>query len=109
MTVTEAASGTQAATIATEHTLSTQTTAGAYQLLVDIAALASGDAVTLRLKVKTLTGSTLATAVQWGFDGVQGEPVSVSVPLSIAHEISATLQQTAGTGRSFPWSLVRLA
>lgn len=105
--VTEAASGTQNAVIDTEHTLSTQTTAGVYQLVVDASNLANGDVVTLRLKLKTLSGSTSALAFDQTLAHAQGSPIFISPPVAVAHEIVATLEQTAGTGRSFDWSLMR--
>ncbi len=108
MAVTEVASGTQAATIGTEHTLSTQTGAGVYTLVVDLADLAAGDIVTLRLKTKVLSGGASRLAFVAEYAHAQAAPAAVSVPVPVAHEITATLEQTAGTGRSFDWSLLRV-
>ena len=55
------ASGTQTATISTEHSLATVSVAGEYELKVDIDALAAGatpDIIELRVKTNILTGGT---------------------------------------------------
>lgn len=105
MTIANAANGTQAATISTEHTLATETAVGVYVLTVDLSNMASGDTMTLRAKVKTLTGSTSTKESSITFTGAQDPAVFQSKPIAVEHEVVFTLQQTAGTGRSFPWSL----
>lgn len=104
----EAASGTQAATIGVEHTLDTETTLSTYVLIVDCNAMASGDTVELRAKVKTLGGSTERLAYIETLNDVQSSPVFLSVPIPTAHSVKFTLKQTAGTGRSFDWSVIAL-
>lgn len=101
-------SGTQTATLATEHTLATVTTPGTYVLAVDARNLAMGDVLELRLYAKVLSTSTAGVAYQVAYAQVQGEPVKLSVPIPITHYVQATLKQTAGTGRSFDWELISL-
>lgn len=108
MPVTSADTGTQSATISTEHTLSTQTTAGVYVLVVDCNAMVAGDVVELRLKTKYASGGTERQARIWTLANVQEDANWYSDPIAIDASIKATLKQTAGTGRSFPWNLLRI-
>lgn len=109
MAVASAASGTQLAVISTEHTLTTQTVANVYVLVVDLNNMVAGDELTLRLKTKVLTGSTSRLAYIAHFGPLAPEIDNVySLPVPIDFEIVATLQQTAGTGRNFDWSLLTL-
>lgn len=108
MTVTSADSGTQAATISSEHTLSTQTTVGVYVLVVDCNAMVLGDTLELRLKTKAKSGSTSRQSRIWTLANVQEDANFYSDPIAIDTEIVATLKQTAGTGRSFDWNLLRV-
>jgi len=101
-------SGTQVATITTEHTLDTDTTGKTYVLVVDTGAMVNGDTLELRLKTKVLSGGTSRLAYMATFENIQAEPQKYSVPVPANIEIVATLKQTAGTGRSFPWSLLSL-
>ena len=108
MATAQVTSGTQTATINTEHTLTTQATAKTYVLAVDLGAMANGDVVELRLKAKVLTGGTNETVYRATYAHAQSEPHVQSVPVASPHEFIATLKQTAGTGRSFDWSLISL-
>ncbi len=108
MAVTQAANGTQAATISTEHTLATVTTAGVYVLRVDVNALVNGDRLTLRAKVKALSGGTTRQLFAAVLEHAQADKIVDSIPVPIAHEVVFTLQQNAGTGRSFDWSVLSL-
>ena len=100
------ASGTQTATVGTEHTLATLTTAKTFQLYVDLANLASGDVVELRVYLKVLSGGTSREAQYAVYSGVQGQPIVWSIPVMSDIEVKFTLYQTAGTGRSFPWKVL---
>ena len=104
--ITNVTSGTQTATIGTEHTLSTQTTADVFVLAVNVTNMASGDTLELRAKTKVLTGGAAALAVLQTLTGAQTEMV---VWLEVPSEWSCefTLKQTAGTGRSYEWSIAK--
>ncbi len=108
MAVTEATSGSQTATISTEHTLATITTPGVYMLRVDVNAMALGDRLVLRAKVKARSADTTRQLFSAVFEHVQADKITDSIPVPIVHEVVFTLQQTAGTGRAFPWSVVSL-
>lgn len=105
---TQKTSGTQSATVTTEHTLATITDAGTYILVVDCNALDDGDELELRAKVKTLSGGTTRLAYTATYIHAQEELVKISVPIPCLHELVFTLEQAAGTGRSFPWEVVEL-
>jgi len=108
MSVTSVGTGTQAATLDTEHTLDTETTAGVYVLVVDMSNLANGDIVILRIKTKYADGGTSRLAYSAVYANVQAEPNKYSVPVPIDEEIICTLEQTDGTGRNFYWNLLKL-
>jgi hypothetical protein len=109
-----AASGTQTATVGTEHTLATVTAPGRYRLVVDVAALAGGatpDIVELRSKTRVLSGGTdrlahpaLSAVGGLVVAGVVGCP---EVVVDQGTQAIFTLKQTQGTGRNFPWKVLR--
>lgn len=103
------ASGTQTATITTEHTLSSPNVAGVFTLEVDTNAMVAGDILTLRVKQMVLSGGTARTVYAQTFYGAQptDDKIKASLPISNAHTDAGattfTLTQDAGTGRAFPW------
>lgn len=115
MAVTAQGSGSQAATVATEHTLLDVAVAGTYTLHVDLNVLAAGDTVELRAYQIVLTGGTRRVAYKTAFSGVQPADglIAISVPISNeltdAGALRFTLKQTAGTSRTFPWKVLKYA
>jgi hypothetical protein len=113
MAIITAASGTQAATVGTEHTLATITTPGRYWLAVDVSALVAGatpDIVELRLYTRVLSGGTNRIAWYRAYTGglvVEGLVQSMPVVVDPGTQVVATLKQTQGTGRSYPWKVMR--
>jgi len=106
---TTIASGTKTATgSGTEDDLATDTANHTYVLACDLANMAAGDIVTLRLYTKVLSGGTERLAYVATYAHVQGEPAKYSVPVPANVHLRATLTQSAGTGRSVPWSLLAL-
>jgi hypothetical protein len=101
---TPADSGTLAAT-GGEDTLATVAVAGNYVLKVDASAMQAGDAITLRIYTRVLSGGTDRVEIRETFIGAQNNPIITSIPIDAPHRIQATLHQIAGTLRSFPWSL----
>jgi hypothetical protein len=108
MAVTSKAEGSQTATVTTEHTLSTITDPGVYQLSVDCNAMALGDELELRAKLKVRSTGTTRQLYLGSYAHVQGDPVKVSIPVSAVSEVVFTLKQTVGTGRTFPWEVIQL-
>ncbi len=101
-------SGTQAATIGTEHVLAAPTSARSRVLIVDVVALAPGDLVELRIKTHALAGGTDRTVYTAAYAGPVTDPMVVSVPIPLVDGGAFTLKQTTGTGRSFPWAVLAL-
>lgn len=113
MAPTVASSGTQTATISTEHTLLTQSSAKTCVLQVNLVNLANGDTVELRIYNKTLTGDTLTPGTTLPlylatYQNAVAEPVVQSVPIPVGYGAVFTLLQTAGTGRNFDWHVLTL-
>ena len=102
------ASGTQTATLTTEHTLTTETGSAMFQAFVDCAALVSDEIVTVRVKSKCLTGGTLRTlqSITYNAQDASVNPLMVLVPLLSDIEYVVTLEQNNGTGRAFPWKVL---
>ena len=102
------ASGTQTATISTEHTLATITTNKTLTLIVDTAAMAADDVLELRVKTKVLSGGTTRVVQKATYQHAQpaDDLIKMSLPVQSDQEYVATLKQTAGTGRAFPWKVL---
>ena len=109
---TSEASGTQTATIGTEHTLSgaALTNNKVYVLVVDCAAMADGDEVELRVYTIALSAGTEGLAYIAVYRNLDGgfDPLKYSPPVPADISFKATLKQTTGTGRSFPWKILSL-
>lgn len=101
--------GSQTAVISTEHTLATITAAGNYILKVDTSAMTLGDKLVLRVKSKVRSTGTTRLEYSGTYAHVQGAPIKVSIPDSAVNELVCTLEQTAGTGRSFDWAVVDMS
>lgn len=108
MAISAIASGTQTATLDTEHTLSTDTSNQTYVFVVDAAAMAVGDVLELYIYTKCLSGGTERLAYSIQYTDAQAEPMKYSVPVPADISFKATLKQTAGTGRAFPWKVLAL-
>lgn len=115
MAVSAQSSGTQTATVGTEHTLLDVAIAGTFTLHVDKNAMAAGDVLELRIYQIVLTGGTRRVAYVARFAGVQptDDQISLSVPISNeltdAGSLRFTLTQTKGTSRNFPWKVLKYA
>ena len=115
MAVTAQGTGTQTATITTEHTLLDVAVAGTFTLHVDKNAMADGDTTELRIYQIVLTGGTRRVVYVAKFDDEQAtdDKIAISVPISNeltdAGSLRFTLLQTAGTGRAYPWKVLKYA
>lgn len=110
--VAENTSGSQSATLDTEHTLATITDAGIYVLRVDTDNMVAGDRVVLRAKTEGRSSESTAKLVyEYSFSGEQTEIIKDSPPIAVpaSGQVVFTLEQTDGTGRAFPWSVLDLA
>lgn len=113
MAVTAQGSGTQTATVTTEHTLLDVAVAGVFTLHVDTNAMVAGDALELRVYQIVLTGGTRRVAYFGGRfgDADANDGILVSEPianeLTDAGSLRFTLKQTTGTSRNFPWKVLK--
>lgn len=113
MAVTAQGSGTQSATLTTEHTLLDVAVAGTFTLHVDKINLAAADYVELRIYQIVLTGGTRRVVYYARFDGVQptDDMIAISVPISNeltdAGSLRFTLKQPVGTGRAYDWKVLK--
>jgi hypothetical protein len=109
---TVAASGT-ATSDGTEQTLATITTPGAYELIVDMGAMANTEVVLLRIKEPVLAGGTTRSTqyLSYTASGSAAPEPSARVlgPVSIDQSATFTLQRTSGSARAHPWKVKRLA
>lgn len=99
-------SGTQTASISTEHTLAQPTTSATYVFSVDTVNLANGDLVELRV-YDMVDGSNYREIWKATYQHAQARLGKPSPPLAVTTQAKFTLKQTAGTGRNFPWSVRR--
>ena len=108
-TPTVNASGSQTATINTEHQLVDITSAGTYLLKVDTVNMADGDILALRMYTKINGGTLRVCYVEWFYDAQDTDDlIKSSIPIPTADECKFTLKQTAGTGRAFVWEVLAL-
>lgn len=105
MAVTQAFSGTEAIGT-TEHSLTTdtsydtadaQTTAGLYQLVLDLSDMVAGDQLQIRLYEKCRSGDTQRVAEQWILTGAQSQPLWIGPAVMLMHGWDFTLDALAGT------------
>lgn len=101
--------GSQSATVTTEHTLATITSANVFQLLVDVSAMTSAsgtdDRVELREYMKARSGGTERLVKVYTLTGAQSELTVMTPPRVSAISIKYTLKQTQGTSRTFEWAV----
>jgi hypothetical protein len=107
MSWTVDSSGSQTATIGTEHTLDSPTTAATYVFSVDTVNLTLGDLLELRC-YDMVDGTNLRQMWKATYQHGQINNAKVSPPLAVTTEAQFTLKQVAGTGRAFPWSVRRI-
>jgi len=105
MALTAETTGTQTATINTEHSLYTSTNAKSFMLLVDMSAMVNGDELELRAKAKVLSAGSRKQLDLAVFSHAQADPVAIFGPYPSAYDLEFTLKQTAGGGRAFDWAV----
>lgn len=100
----EYSSGTQAATAATEHTISAnpETTDGTYMVFVDTSALTGVN--TLRLRIYEKVISSGSERLVWDFTYGAGGPMPPSPALILLHGWRVSITSTQGS-INIPWSI----
>lgn len=115
MAVTAQASGTQTAVITTEHFVADVAVSGVFTFHVDTNAMVAGDALELRIYQMILTAGTSRVVCMTRFHGVQPTEALIKLSIPIANELTDgtalrfSLKQTDGTGRAFPWKVLKIA
>jgi len=102
-------SGTQTATLTTEHTLGAPLTGSKmYQASVDCSALVADEILTVRVKTKVLTGGVTRVVQTLTFNAQDAivNPILLAAPFLSDQEYVVTLEQNNGTGRAFPWKVL---
>lgn len=111
MAISEHSSGSQTATIDTEHTVTgAEADDVICQFWVDVNNIAAGDVVIFRIKEKCRAADT--QRLVWEAAVGPTPPTQkmwVSPTLILLHDWDFTLEQTDGTGRAFPWSVRKVA
>lgn len=113
MAVTAENSGTQTATVTTEHFVEDTPNTGVFTFHVDTNAMVAGDVLELRVYQIVLTSGASRVVFFGAFYGAQltDDQIKVSVPisneLSDATALRFSLKQTFGTGRAYPWKVLR--
>lgn len=108
------ASGTQTATIGTEHTLADISAAGTFCLSVSTKNLTDGDLLELRVYIIMLTGGSREVRYKYSYADAQtpDDQIKTFPPvendLTDTGSVRFTLKQTLGTGRNFDWKVVAL-
>lgn len=91
-------------------TLQTVTSApGVYQVVVDLAALASGDAYDLSIYDAAAAGGAKRMIVTQRVTGPIPDPLLVMPSMLLVHGWDVTLAKASGTDRAVSWSLHRVA
>lgn len=114
-------SGTQSASVGTEHTLgSAMTSSKTYVLTVNTENMVNSDELELRAYIKVLSGDSqwyLVYSANYLHDqgdsadagsSAAGDVVKVSPPVVSPYSIKFTLKQVAGSSRDFDWNIVSL-
>lgn len=84
------------------------TTNKTYVLVVDTANLANGETVEFRIYTIVLSAGTERLAYRVVYTHAQGEPIKYSVPVPANISFKATITQTGGTLRAYPWAILAL-
>lgn len=105
-TLLTAVDASQTATINTEHTLYEATANYNFVLVVDTSNMVNSDVTELKIYTKALSGGTAAIAYYAVYAHAQAQPIKYSVPVPANIYFKATLKQTEGTGRAYPFAVL---
>ncbi len=101
-------SGTTTPTVGVETTLATDTNNGTFVLEVETTNMVLGDLLEIRVYTITLAAATLTQAWKGTYQHPQINNHKISPPIASDQSIKCTINQTAGTARSFPWKMLRI-
>jgi hypothetical protein len=116
MAISQPFSGTLATVSTTElscvsgsSTLQNNTTAGIYQLMLDLSAMAAGDSFRIRIKEKVIAGGTQRNIEDVTLSGAQADPNYVTPSLLLVNGWDMTIVRVGGTDRAVPYSIRMVA
>jgi hypothetical protein len=113
MAVTAESSGTQTAVITTEHEVASVNEAGVFTFHIDLNAMVAGDILEVRVYQIVLTGGVARVVYYDAFYGAQPADDKVAVSMPVSNELTDddsirfTIKQTHGTGRNYPWKVLK--
>jgi hypothetical protein len=100
--------GTTTPTVNTETTLGSAETSNKNLLLtIDAANMVNGDTLEVRIYTIVRSGGTEQVAYARRYKNVQAEPIKYSVPVPADISFRASIKQTTGTARAFPWKIIQ--
>ena len=108
MATLEASGTTTPTTLGVEEDLATLTGSKMYQAFVDCAALVADEIVTVRVKIKCLTGgvSRVVQTVTFNAQDASVNPLMPLAPFLSDIEYVVAIKQNNGTLRPFPWKVL---
>lgn len=101
-------SGTQSATLTTEHVLTTQTGNKFYTAYVDLTNMQSGDTVEIRVSVIVKTAGNHILYWMGSYSGAQSNPLVYIAPLPSDISWKLTIKQVSGTSRDYDWRVFEI-
>jgi hypothetical protein len=90
------------------QTLATDTNNATFVLEIDMSLLAMGDLVEAHIYTITLSGGVAARAWKGAWQHLQTNPHKISPPIASDQSLTASIFQSAGTARAFPWKILRV-
>lgn len=112
MTNVTYASGTQTASIGTEHFLSSPNAVGDFQLHLDLSNMAAGDVLEVRAYKMTIASGTSRPMWFYAFYGAQPDYADIVISAWVSNALTDTnavrfsITQTFGTGRDYDWNVL---
>ena len=105
-------SSTELSLVSGTSTLQTITTAGIYQVFLDLSALAAGDAFELKIKEAAVSGGAQKVLLKETFapnGGAFSTPLYASPALQLMNGWDVTMVKIQGTDRAIPYSIRQVA
>ena len=102
------ASGSQTCVIGTEEFLATGTASGTYVLSLEVVNMADGDVLEIRGYVKPGGSATARQLFSYSLSNGQSDDAHLSPPIPTEGYVQFSIKQTAGTARTFNWSILNL-
>jgi hypothetical protein len=90
---------------ANSTSLGTNTTAGVYQLFLDLSALTATEQYVLKLYEKVQSSSTKRVFRTVTFNGAQSDPNFCEAAIGLMNGWDMTLTKVLGTSRTIEWSI----